>query len=399
MQVEKRKYRKGYNINFPGSVHSQTNRNSLSAARVSAGKKEINKPADHNLTSSFEKPAKAIVKENKKTVGYAAGLHKRQHSNSTISTLLSPSKEKKEDKLSAVKYGTFSKIISGNIPLFLYGGIAGIMASLFLYFKRKSARGISEWAKANKVKARSIIALSNIAMGVGGFTGGCLLYHHGVSISQNASNALLGLTIGGTLLYPVRNSSSGLLKSGYIRQKMNDLFLALSGMMLLTSTGNLGAAQINPVASEILSISPFKNVVSDEEKLLTCANRITSSNTNKHTGIHLALTIILKILAFLFATAAFLFLLILIAGLSCGLSCSGNQGLAALVGFGGTLLAILLYVLVLRLLFRKKKSNTEIPVSDTETSKSNTGIDKSEAPIIILFIVIGIILVAALILK
>jgi hypothetical protein len=62
-------------------------------------------------------------------------------------------------------------------------------------------------------------------------------------------------------------------------------------------------------------------------------------------------------------------LFILVAGLSCSLSCNGSDAAAVLVGIGGTALIIFLLILVIRAIMgkkRKRKIESEKPVTNPE---------------------------------
>lgn len=182
--------------------------------------------------------------------------------------------------------------------------------------------------------------------------------------------------------YPSRKPSTPRSASlNYVRRKSFDLLLCLVTFIMIVYAGNhwknlfLNAPSVHATAivpppkdSLIINHPIIKNFLlkinsaevaqmNHKEKMRMVKKQIRTVKANKE--ISQSIRILLITLIVLLA----MFLFVGIASLSCSLSCSGNEALALVVGFGGTLLLCILTIRLIRYINRKsekEKSETEV---------------------------------------
>ena len=232
LQVEKRKYTKGYYVELTSKkkvnehkYESNSSKPKIDVRTLVASKDsapfilkpylEYEKPEIKQVKN--EKQVHLLVKESPKTFVAAVSKEKCMVSRKTASTGAENPKEK--------YFLLFSALFS-----LLTGGI-------FLAI-RKKVQKLSRWAKENKWKARMAIAGSQIVMGAGGFIAGNILYDHGIHIHEHARSVFIASFILGTLFYPFKKPYAGIINLSYLKQKAHDLILSLSGFFLMICAGN-----------------------------------------------------------------------------------------------------------------------------------------------------------------
>lgn len=231
---------------------------------------------------------------------------------------------------------------------------------------------LSHWAKHNPVKARIGIALSHLALFFLSIGLSLLFFFEDVYLSAQGFYLVSGLFFLCYLLYPIKGVQSGVFRHSYWRQKRMDfllVFLAFTALTIRFNTffGNsVSAVQStpravfttiysNPQAVQPQAPSSFPQMLKStlkelkaEAKALKQQYKADSGNT----GVKILLTLGLIL--------GIAILLYLIAGWSCSLSCSGQEGAATLVVVGGLALVIWLSIIAVRGILRIGKK-AEIP--------------------------------------
>jgi hypothetical protein len=255
----------------------------------------------------------------------------------------------------------------------------------------KQMKNLSKWAKCHRNMARSIIVI-------------CQLLLTALAIAVGVTSFLLDLRIPSWVMqlaattflvlcffYPVKGQLTGLFKHSYRKQKSMDFMLAsLSFLLVVGLTNDFSFApmdnsisaqtvveaqatfvvlktksdiQLNKNPREKMDLkASFKNLRRD---LKTQIKALKKEHTpkDKRTGL-----IVAKIFLSLLALALALGLLYLVAALSCNLSCSGQEGAAAIVlilGLVGVL--FLSFVAFKKIWFNKNKSK---PATDSQDSNN-----------------------------
>ena len=239
---------------------------------------------------------------------------------------------------------------------------------------------LSLWAREHKQAARFIIVISFIVLNILGVVTGKLFTALGISIPASVMLLFAVAYCAGFIFYPSKSLKGKKLNASafYVRQKSCDFILAGSTFCMIVYLGNhpdrlfqyipnLNAATAvnsslpsDSAVKTYKSIAEFSASMKDEngnhlkwkerKKLLKEQVRAIKSSGLPSEGK--AGLIILSVIAALF-------LLALVLGLACNLSCSGSDAAAVVVGLGGTALIIFLLVVVIRSIKGKKKKIKE----------------------------------------
>jgi hypothetical protein len=239
--------------------------------------------------------------------------------------------------------------------------LLGLGMGLALMLRPKPFKATSHWAKQKPVPARWAVTGIHVASWLGALGLGQYLWQQGVWMDDSLQPYVLVGTSLAAASYPMRKNAFG----GYVRRKMHDLALFIGGVALLLMAGNhytpmpVGdrmEGEVVVAMETTLGITPLlaKNKI-DKVKPAKTEPKKYSAGTQ-------AALIFLTILAFLGLTY-------LLLGLSCSLACSGNEGLAYIVFFGGMIGLVALLVTVIRSITgksRKKKLDPEVPAPTPE---------------------------------
>ena len=222
---------------------------------------------------------------------------------------------------------------------------------------------ISIWAKSNKCKARTIIVLIHFALIILGILTGWLLFKINFYIGTGIFYEVLFICILTFIVYPKKGGfwRSKFKSRFYVIQKSCDFILAFGGFLMISFCSentyapsankllflpvNLLYAShgANPKAEELLQSLKSrsgKDLSRSEKKILKheffreVKVYVKAKATGDNESAVKAFLVIVTI-------AVAVGLTYLLAGLACSLSCSGAQGLAALVMIGG--LAVLIF--------------------------------------------------------
>lgn len=238
---------------------------------------------------------------------------------------------------------------------------------------------LSHWAKCNPVKARIGIALSYLVLFFLSISLGLLLFFEDLYVSPQGFYLASGLFFLCYLLYPIKGLQWGVFQYSYWRQKRMDfllVFLAFTALSIRFNTfiwssdamthsspravfttiyANPEAAQTHAPTSFTKQLKSTLKELKAEAKVLKQQYKADPSNTG------------VKILLILALTLGIVLLLYLIAVWSCSLSCSGQEGAAALVVIGGLALIIWLSIIAVRGILHLGKKN-ETPAVEKNNS-------------------------------
>ena len=244
---------------------------------------------------------------------------------------------------------------------------------------------ISIWARHHKSQARIILIISFIILNILAVIVGRLFFQSEINFGNGfLMGSFIGL-IAIAIIYPSKKLKGSIINNSayYFMQKSCDFMLAACTFCMLICISNrpenifqfypkLNAFAItifhkDTTAERYKSITDFYNSLKDKngnilkwkerKKLLKEQVKTIKKDNELSKGAKTTL-IILSCLA-----AVGLFLLV--ASLSCSLSCGGSDAAAVLVGIGGTALIIFLLVLVIRSINGKKRKK-KIAAESTE---------------------------------
>ncbi len=228
--------------------------------------------------------------------------------------------------------------------------ISTALLSAFMFLGRKRTKRLANWASNNVKTSRRLLIGSRILLGLASLQLGRIIQSVGFELSDWSVYALSAVFALNVLLYPVKNTAKRIWKSNFIRRKLHDLALVAVTSALLISFGNISSQQSN--------MNSFGRQITEA---FTYAPTATSSEADymdyekRSTG-----EIIGNILLSILALALFVGVIMLLAVISCELSCNGQEGLAALVMIGGATLAILGIIYLFKRIWKPRG----VPVSE-----------------------------------
>jgi hypothetical protein len=233
--------------------------------------------------------------------------------------------------------------------------LAGLASLGLIKGAKKGTQKLSRWGKSNPNASRSLIVGTTAAVGTGSLLLGHTLFTEQLLIPAWAQFTTYGVFASALVLYPTAHSYSS-RASNYLNRKFYDATLFTTGAMLMACVGNTHHIQYTStqLPETVLSIphhttSNYIYVV--KNNFSDTIQPTKSKSDSKSKGEKIGLTILVSI-AFLIAVYG-------VAALSCSIACSGNEGLAAGVLFGGIALSILLLVVLLKKIWNKSNRKAE----------------------------------------
>ena len=240
-------------------------------------------------------------------------------------------------------------------------------------------RKISLWAYHHLWPARiaiTLIKLSLVSLGIFiGFNLNDIHYSLPPVFFYSSSIALLVVTF----LYPHRKNNTRYFskKQFYLYQKISDIVAGTCSFILVVAVVNheyrvitcdpayasLPSKRINqkPTAAEILSSLQYR----DKSDLKRFEKRILKREFEKQLGIYLTSKLkndnnkAEKAALIILAIVAAVGLTFLLAALACDISCSGNDGLAILVGVVGFAAIVWLLLIAIRAINKSHKEKVK----------------------------------------
>jgi len=360
LTIQKRRYRQGWHIEKRGTVHPKSDQETALKKEnfdlQQEGRREAVLPAPlfHGIWQGEEQ-----------VYPTALGLSTSEADGKT-----SPSAGKAQQLAAPVRGKANSRrmdarIFHGNSLALLFGGTFLLLGAVLAAGHRR-ARSLAGWARRNKRTSRTVLVLSHLSLGFGAFYGG---YYGGLSgwvVDPHIAHGAFGAFLVSLLLYPFR---SKVVESSwqFVRRKIHDLTLVSTGVLILFAQGsaistgsepnNVVAAHVKEILLPDLSLSTgipgelaFEDVSTDPEP----------APVKKDPP---AMPILLTILSL----AIFFILLVIVAALSCSLSCNGQQTLAAIVGLGGGAVLLLLLIITIRGIWRTWNQKQKAKLSGEAT--------------------------------
>ena len=234
---------------------------------------------------------------------------------------------------------------------------------------------LSFWAQQHRSAARLLIVLSYFLFNAAGFVLGLLLDY---AIPYWVSYLLLLPFLTAVVLYPSKNEKYR-YDNFYRARKTADLVLVTSTFLLIVCSCSRFPDAITPVATDAAFASMHAPVVEPPGKKKWTIQLVKRGFVAKHwkqikEHVHEIRTALRqksnagKAALIILTLIVALGLLLLVAGISCELSCSGAEGLAFTVALLGTGLVVFLTVLVIRRIKRgPKQPEPQQPPNDAGT--------------------------------
>lgn len=337
IRIEKRRYMKGFYVNSSRSKVLPSIKEKLHVP-IAISSKAVDS-FDLASVSSIKQEGYASSIDAKKnnlelSTNSQKGTNLIQNINSKNNSIVSP-KTTSNGKIHVNEKEHFNNERNAN---YLLSGMVAFFSVLFfglLKWKKKTVLKISKWASRRKWKTRFIIAGLHLVLAVVGHYAGSFLGDLNVFISDFARDIIMGGFLLGILIYPRKNRGLSIYDAKqYLKKKVFDFILVLSGFLLTVCHGN-DLARPNLSDKMDQGIQSFSNAT--DQKMAT--------NDFIYVPIDETGAMILKGVLIFLAVLLILVLQALIVVYSCALSCSGQEGAAYALLIGGTVLLALLAVL------------------------------------------------------
>ena len=333
----------------------------ISNNKLKKNEKDLNDENSLVLNSSEQTP----YLKTKKSYLAPSGEKSIPPFSKNISSVKAAKNQKKESSRKATKntrnihfyeeenaQSKFALVKSKEGMLLLYSSLIGaLMAGLF-WFNQQKMRNISKWAKENSGKAITAITIVKVSLILSGLFIGKNLAENDFSFSDPVRNIMLGSYLAAALFYPSKRGFFHFLKQSYFKQKIHDLTLVLSGFFIMVCLGNKSAVDANFSTPTTFVFQSYDDAISDNDdktidNLTFAKGDLVSSNKKpeKSNGAKVVLTIL--------AGLGFLALMLVVAGLACGIACNGQEALAVVLliaGAGGLIIGL---IFVLKNIHRK----------------------------------------------
>jgi len=366
--IQKRRYSSGYHISF----YSHSKKKKEAAPKTISYAPPV---LTHNSLSETV-PLTIAKPENKNTfasTGKVSLVNKPQRSTAQLlkeqtvtknNLMIRSSIDQKKSAAPSLSKHKKDKIF---IALSCLTGLISLLSFKKLFPRIKK---ISVWAKDNPNKAKAGIVSSQLALISSALLTGNYLHHEGINTGIQSTHFLLAAVTGTIFLFPMQNKLKGLFRFTHLKQKLFTLLLSVLSFFLCVNVGNRNAQGEATSASQVTKfqlLAPVMQVLKVKTFLNSTKEFSTDTSTEKKQMPNDG-TVALRIFLCLLIGAAFLFLCVCIAALSCSISCSGNDTLAAFVLIFGLAACIALSVLTFKALAERwhrkdaEKLNTPPPI-------------------------------------
>ena len=213
-------------------------------------------------------------------------------------------------------------------------GLAGLVSFGLMKANGRKSNTLSRWGKDNPAMARAIIAGAQVVTAAGTITLGHELYNNGIMIPEYSRWLPVGIITAAASFYPNRYVN-GVPAFSFLRRKLHDIALFTGCAMLTTLAGNHYSVSGNKV-----DLRPTVASISTTHYIALKKNEFKRVNEKDKQKERKGMTKSEKVLSTIAASLLFTFLGLIVAVLSCGLSCNGYAAASLLVGFGGGALVI-----------------------------------------------------------
>jgi hypothetical protein len=249
-------------------------------------------------------------------------------------------------------------------PAILFGATIGILA---LNIFHNQAKMLTRWAKDNKWKARSTLAIMKVGAYAGFMFLGDNLYNSGIAVPEFVKIPTLAVLASAFVFYPSKYFSPRAPAFRYRERKFYDATIFAAGAIVMLFTGNQYAITQRPAdpvqtvarvtftdsrsnaGSETFNnISIVKKQFKQKVKALQGDPKKEITRSNKT---------ILTVVAVLVSIA----LTFGIAAISCSIACSGAEVAALVVSAGGVALVVWGLVATIRAIHKRPTKKRTIP--------------------------------------
>lgn len=328
LNFEKRRYNRGYYLNWSKPNHSERTQNSEKPSGPIANKinEDSNNNENHSKHPIKDDPTKEIELDTSLNSYVKSTNFQSQKDESSSFKRLNILNDNQFEK---VQYTHETNFKSSNNPnQHLKGGAPGsgawfylILSSIpFLFLFRNRFSKISYWASNNPKKSRKLIALFSTTGALSSFAFGSISNFEVDSTMAIATMGVFGLSV---MLNSIRFSKG----DNFLKAKTSFLLAGISGF---SGTFGLGAKYGHFALSSMQA--------TDGEMLM-----------HPMLAIFLTLLIIAALAASLYGLAI----------LSCTIACNGSGFFAVAVLLGGTFLLFMLATLGIQYLFRREGQSNE----------------------------------------
>ena len=237
-----------------------------------------------------------------------------------------------------------------------------VLSLLLLSAFTSTSMRVSAWGAHHPTASKFIIGGIQAGTGLAGLAAGCYLGDHHLFVPDELIASASGAAIASSILYPTGKKLLDRFSSTYLKQKVCDVFMFSAGAVFFLSAGNMLSGSETDVKPQMHQ-SPTECRTLDNSTLTDINNsdrKLDSDPVEKKDG-----KIGMTILASLLFTAGIL----VVAGISCSLSCSGagtGAVLVAVLGGGGLILA---YVAMLKNINKKYKVKRKSPEGTVRSYK------------------------------
>jgi hypothetical protein len=237
---------------------------------------------------------------------------------------------------------------------------------------------LSHWAKKHIAASRIIIVLGHVLLTIIAVFLSFMLRDFGISLGSTIQWFLISVYLIALFTYPSKNQKVTRynIRQFYIRQKTCDLLLISTTFILIIQQGNQALIfrnipLLNSFSSSTQAAVPVRILSTNLDSSEGLKESIKKNDLSEGAKKDVRKSLKLKLSSFIkkhrknaeddrlgwtiLAVMGGIALLLLIAVLSCNLSCSGAEGAALLLGIGGGGLVIFLFIKLMIKFYRKKE--------------------------------------------
>jgi hypothetical protein len=215
-------------------------------------------------------------------------------------------------------------------------------------------KNLSIWAKNNRAKALVITIILHIVLGYFYFYIGALLFLQKIILPSALLYVSGILFLTAYIFYPIKYVQQGTYKRTFFKEKQWQLVAMISAVIFLVFIGNHSTRSafsqqnyLQEYSAQTIALDIKKEVKVEKKKsrrLIRKAKRQLRkrirSNVRKLIKTERGMSDFGKFAAIFFSFILAIGLAWLVLAVSCNLSCSGNEALAAIVLIGGFILII-----------------------------------------------------------
>jgi len=250
-------------------------------------------------------------------------------------------------------------------------------------------KNLSIWAKNNRVKALVITIILHVVLGYFYFYVGAFLFLQKIILPSTLIYASGILFLTAYLFYPIKYVQKGFYKRTFFKEKQWQLVAMISAIIFMVFIGNHSTQSafsqqnsLQEYSAQTIALDIRKDAKVEKKKnrkLIRKAKRQLRkakqllrkrirNNVRKMRKTEKGMTDFGKFLAIFFSILVAIGLGILVLAISCNLSCSGNEALAAIVLVGGFIFIIGgLIAIIRKIILAKSRATIEKEKKEKES--------------------------------